>query len=161
MPFGGHVRRASLTADRALDHFDRRREQADGEEGPEPGDEEHHFRRDEQDHAVAQVQLHDRRVIALLRFANDVAPPAEHRHDDAEQAQQEDELAVGIVVHPHHAAAGQRERGKGADQRPLIGRKDVIIVVLGRGHGFPNLVIASALAGRFPDFPPDKMCSSR
>ena len=35
------------------------------EKGPEPGHEEHHFRGDEHDHAEAQVQLHDRGVVAL------------------------------------------------------------------------------------------------
>ena len=39
-------------------------EQAGVEERPEPGDEEHHLRGDEQDHAVAKADLDDARVIA-------------------------------------------------------------------------------------------------
>ncbi len=45
-------------------------EQREVEPRPEPADEEHHFRSDEQDHAVTQVKLHDRRVIAGLGFAS-------------------------------------------------------------------------------------------
>ena len=41
--------------------------------GPEPGDEEHHLGGDEQDHAVAQGQLNDRRLIAFVGFTDDVA----------------------------------------------------------------------------------------
>ena len=52
-------------------------EQRGIEIGPEPGDEEHHLRGDEQDHAVAEMELHDRRVIALDALADDVAPPHE------------------------------------------------------------------------------------
>ena len=52
----------------------------DAEERPEEGDEEHHLGGDEQRHAVAQAELHDRGVIALEgRLADHVAPP--HRHD--------------------------------------------------------------------------------
>ena len=47
-------------------------------------DEEHHLGGDEQRHAVAQAEPHDRRVEALARgFADHVAPPEEH---DAEHA---------------------------------------------------------------------------
>ena len=49
----------------AADRLDRRGEQRAVEERPEPGEEEHHLRGDEQDHPVAQVKLDDRRVIAL------------------------------------------------------------------------------------------------
>ena len=52
-------------------------EQRDVEIGPEPGDEEHHLRGDEQDHAVTEVQLHDRRMIAVPALADDIAPPEE------------------------------------------------------------------------------------
>src|ERR1700756_721564 len=53
-------------------------EQGGVEIGPEPGDEEHHFRGDEQDHAVAVGYLHDAAVVSLVgRLAGDVAPPAE------------------------------------------------------------------------------------
>ena len=67
--------------------------------GPEPGDEEHHFRRDEQQHAVAQVQLHHRRVVALHhRFLDHVAPPAGHGVEHQRQADQED---PGLAVQRH------------------------------------------------------------
>ena len=42
-------------------------EQGRVEVGPEPGDEEHHLRGDEEDHAVAEVQLHDRSMVAVRR----------------------------------------------------------------------------------------------
>jgi hypothetical protein len=98
------------------------------------GDEEHHFRSDEQDHAIAQVKLDHRRMVAGLALADDIGPPVEHRHADADEPEQHQELAVGIVVQPHHRPTEEGQRGGGADQRPLVGRKDVIIVVLGRGH---------------------------
>ncbi len=49
-------------------------EQRGIEEGPEPGDEEHHLGGDEQDHAVAVADLHHAGVVALvLGFADHVA----------------------------------------------------------------------------------------
>src|SRR3546814_16642324 len=57
------------------DGVDRRGEEREIEERPEPADEEHDFGGDEQDHAVAEMELHHRRVIAVLRFLDDVAPP--------------------------------------------------------------------------------------
>ncbi len=48
-------------------------------------DEEHHLRGDEQRHAVAQADLHDRSVVALEgRLADHVAPPHGHgaQHQD-------------------------------------------------------------------------------
>src|SRR3546814_8089943 len=62
-------RRAVLSeqrVDRAIDDLDRHREQREVEPGPEPADDEHHFRRDEQDHAIAQMELDHRRVIAEI-----------------------------------------------------------------------------------------------
>ena len=55
--------------DLAVDEAHRGREQREVEERPEPADEEHHFRRDEQDHAVAEMELDDGRVVAGMRFA--------------------------------------------------------------------------------------------
>ena len=67
------------------------REQARREEGPEEGREEHHLGGDEQRHAVAQPELHDRRVHALeRRLADHVAPPDRHarqHRDDADDEQ--------------------------------------------------------------------------
>ena len=71
------------------------------EEDPEPRHEEHHFGSDEQDHAVAQVQLHHRGMIAGMRFLNDVRPPAEHGEGDAEYAGEEDIATEWHRVHPH------------------------------------------------------------
>src|SRR3546814_16406923 len=59
-------RRAVLSeqrVDRAIDDLDRHREQREVEPGPEPADEEHHFRRDEQDHAIATME--DRKSTIL------------------------------------------------------------------------------------------------
>ncbi len=71
-----------------------------------------------------------------MGFANGVRPPIDHRHQDHRETGQADELAVGIVMQPHHGAAEQRKRGEGANQRPGVGRKDVIVVILRRGHGW-------------------------
>ena len=71
----------------AADRVDRRREERAVEEGPEPGEEEHHLGGDEQDHAVAQVKLDDRRVIAGVRLADRVPPPAVHGDEHAGEAE--------------------------------------------------------------------------
>src|SRR3546814_10116445 len=61
------------------DGVDRRGEEREIEERPEPADEEHDFGGDEQDHAVAEMELHHRRVIAVMRFLDDVAPRSEQQ----------------------------------------------------------------------------------
>src|SRR5262245_21063591 len=105
------------------------------------------------------MQLHHRRMMALMAFADDVAPPAEHGGRNSEHPQKDEELAIGIVMHPHHHPAEEGERRRGADDRPHVRRKDVIIVVLGRGHrSFPR-ISSRGSSGAFPDFPPDKMYS--
>ena len=105
-------------------------EQAGVEEGPEPGDEEHHLRGDEQDHAVAEVQLHDRRVVARVRFLDDVAPPDEHGVEDAEEA---GERATSSDAPCMTAMSAERQR-EGRDRRRRTARAridEVIVVVLG------------------------------
>src|SRR3546814_5852425 len=89
------------------DGVDRRGEEREIEERPEPADEEHDFGGDEQDHAVAEMELHHRRVIAVMRFLDDVAPPQAHRQQYAGQAEKENPAAaIGLVraqmpaVHP-------------------------------------------------------------
>src|SRR4051794_22830289 len=101
-------------------------------------------------------------MIAGVRLADGVRPPIVHGSEDAERAQSEDELAVGIVVPPHDESAEESERAESPDDRPRIGLYEVVIVILRRGHssGFPRL-FASASSGRMPHFPPGKMCSSR
>src|SRR3546814_3204270 len=64
---------------RAFGIFDRHREEREVEPRPEPADEEHHFGRDEQDHAVAQVQLDDRGVVAGVRFGKGALLASEDR----------------------------------------------------------------------------------
>src|SRR3546814_13753737 len=68
---------------------------------------EHDFGGDEQDHAVAEMELHHRRMIAVMRFLDDVAPPQAHRQQHAGQAEKENPAAaIGLVrvqmpaVHP-------------------------------------------------------------
>ena len=78
---------------RGLDGF--AGEQAGIEEGPEPGDEEHHLGGDEHQHAVAQMEADDRRVIALVGFLDDIAPPHEHGVEHADEA--EDRSMAGVL----------------------------------------------------------------
>ena len=59
MPFGGQTPPVQLGA---RDLHARRRGTARVEIGPEPGDEEHHLGGDEQDHAVALMQIYTTRV---------------------------------------------------------------------------------------------------
>ena len=122
-----------------VDGIDGGREQRGVEVGPEPGDEEHHLRGDEQDHAVAQVQLNDRRVVAAVRFLDDVAPPHEHGEHQPEHADEEHRgalepeqaLRAAHGAHPDDEADRRHEGGRGADRRPRARVHQVIIVVLG------------------------------
>ncbi len=108
------------------------REQGGVEIGPEPGDEEHHLGGDEQDHPVAVGNLHHAGVIAGLRFADHVAPPADHRVDHAERAGGKDQRRRGeALVHPGDGAHRQDEGRDRSDHRPGTRIHQVIIVVLG------------------------------
>ena len=115
-------------------------EQAGVEERPEPGDEEHHLRGDEQDHAVAQMQRNDPRVVAFVRLLDRVRPPREHGVEDDGQADEEQprrgevhaeqmELVALEVLHPGNAADRHDERADRADERPRARIDDVIVVV--------------------------------
>src|SRR5690606_9978328 len=52
------------------------RKQARIEERPKPGNEEHDFRSDEHDHAVAQMQRYDTGMVPLMSFLDRIRPPA-------------------------------------------------------------------------------------
>ena len=114
MPLGGQRRRPHRPPreDRAV------------EKGPEPGEEEHHFGGDEQDHPVAQVKLDDRRVIARMRLLDRVRPPAEHGAQHAGGAERDTARAEAVVVEPHDSAAEQEDGRDRADERPGLGSPD-------------------------------------
>ena len=106
-------------------------EQRGVEIGPEPGDEEHHLRGDEQDHSVAMRDLHHAGMIVLdLGLVNDVPPPADHGVEDADGADAEDDRRVSHqMVHPQDQPdRGDEGRGS-ADRRPRAGIDQVVIVV--------------------------------
>ena len=107
------------------------REQARGEEGPEEGREEHHLGGDEQGHAVAQPELHDRRVEALEgRLADHVAPPHRHRRQHRDEADDHQRPAVA-AMHVEHPAEGEHPGRDRADDRPRA-RIDEMVGVLRR-----------------------------
>ena len=106
-------------------------EQRGVEIGPEPGDEEHHLRGDEQDHAVAMRDLHHAGMVVLdLGLENDVPPPADHGVEDADRADAEDDRRVSDqMVHPQDQP-DRGDEGRGcADRRPRAGIDQVVIVV--------------------------------
>ena len=123
------------------------------EVGPEPGHEEHHLRGDEHDHAVAQVQLHDGRVVAAVRLLDHVAPPHEHGEGDAGGAHQEHGRAAQAEqartsihrAHPDDQADRHDEGEHGADDRPRARVHEVIVVVLGMRVGHLLLLVPSLL----------------
>ena len=80
------------------------------EEGPEPGDEEHHLRGDEQDHPVAQAELDDAGVEALVRFLDDVPPPDQHRVEHADDAGRDQPDAGAVHVARSRRPPGRRPR---------------------------------------------------
>ncbi len=103
----------------AADRLGRRREQRRVEIGPEPGEEEHHLRGDEQDHPVAQVQLDDRRVIALVRFADGVRPPAGHGDQHAGDARERSRTARRGC---RASTSPRRRTGTSAQMAPISGQ---------------------------------------
>ena len=105
--------------------------QRDVEIGPEPGDEEHHLRGDEQDHPVAVRDLHHAGVVVLdLGFVDHVPPPADHRVGDADTADAEDHRREGgDVVHPQNQPERGDECRSGANGRPRAGIYQVVVVV--------------------------------
>ena len=105
------------------------RKQARREERPEECREEHHLGGDEQRHAVAQTELHDRGVEALEgRLADHVAPPDRHGAEDADQS--DDQQGPAMAVHVQNAAGGEQAGGDRPDDRPRA-RIDQVIGVLG------------------------------
>src|SRR3546814_14768422 len=94
--------------------------------GPEPTDKEHHFRSNEQDHPITQVQLNHRRMITRVSLPNYIGPPAEHGEQDARDARQEDIAAARIFMQPHDAAHGHNNRRHRTDERPYAWRKKMI-----------------------------------
>ena len=112
------------------------------EEGPEPGDEEHHLGGDEHDHAVAQVQRHDAGVVALMRFLDRIRPPGEHGVEHDQHADCEDEVAGAgklqpeemqaaalHVLHPGHTTDRGQQGADRAEERPRTRVDDVIVVM--------------------------------
>ena len=84
------------------------------------------------DHAVAQMQLDDRRVMALvLGLLDDVAPPHDHGVEHAEhQPISHEPPMIGTVVEPHDRADGQNEGRHAADDRPWARIDQMVIVML-------------------------------
>src|SRR3546814_9058268 len=87
------------------------------------------------------MQLHHRGVMTfMLGFANDVAPPADHRVEHDQQARYGPEIAV--TVEDGDQAQRQRESAVGAEHRPRAQVDKMVIVVAGTagGHGFYALI---------------------
>ena len=119
------------------------------EEGPEPGDEEHHLRGDEEDHAVAVADLHDAGVVALVaRLADHAPPPVQHGVEDAEDAGAEDvrpdpEAEQRQALHRQDEADRHNEGRDRADERPGARIDEMVVVLglgvrLGHGQGSPS-----------------------
>ena len=103
------------------------------EEGPEPSGKEHHFGHDEQDKAIAQADANHWRVIAGLALMHHFGPPREHGVKHASKADQPD--IRRRAVHPKHRPEQHDKGAERAEERPDRRRKNMIIVVLGVGHG--------------------------
>jgi hypothetical protein len=111
------------------------------EEGPEPGDEEHHLGEDEERHAPAQAVLHRARVEARpMRLVDHVAPPDEHRRKHGREANEEcdapdllrmreDRFAL-VSGKPDHRAGREDQHRARHDDRPGARIDETIIAVL-------------------------------
>ena len=150
MPFGGQMPPVKAARRYSIGVAG---EQRDVEIDPEPGDEEHHLRGDEQDHAVALADRHDAGVVAVLGLVMTSRPPGQHGVEDAEQADAEQ-------IGPEMQAADRRSfiqmmpptamtkalteptsgQGLGADEM-------VVVVRLGMdvGHVASSLVLSTLL----------------
>ena len=113
------------------------------EEGPEPGDKEHHLGHDEQDEAIAQADAHDRSMIADVAFCDDVLPPGEHHVKHAHKAAPEQERCH--VMHPQDSAEQHGKAADRADKRPAGRGENMVVVVLSMGHVPGSLLINSGL----------------
>ncbi len=111
------------------------------EEAPEPRKEEHDFRHDEQDEAVAQANQDNRCVIANLVFRDGFRPPTKHDVQNANKPDEEHPRAV--VGHPHDGAEKHDETCNRTQQGPDGGVQNVIIVVLGVGHILSSFRVSS------------------
>ena len=121
-------------------------EQRGVEEGPEPGDEEHHLGGDEQDHAVAMADLHHAGVVALvLRFADHVGPPARHGVEHADGADAEDDRrGREQMMHPGDRADRHDEGRDRADDRPRARIDEVVVVMLDLRRSHCGLSVSGA-----------------
>src|SRR5271170_7449491 len=113
-------------------------EQTRGKERPEEAHEEHHLGGDEQRHAIAHTELHDRGMVALEgRLADHVAPP--HGHDPQYTQNADDHQRPAMAVHIEDGAAEEQARGDGAEDRPRAGIDQMVRVLRRRvrfAHGF-------------------------
>ena len=108
--------------------------------GPEPGHEEHHFRGNEQHHAVAVVHLHDRGMVdAVIGFLHHIGPPGVEGVEHAGQADEEQPRCP--VLHPGNGTDHHHEDRDRNYERPGAGFDHVVVMVLLNGsHGqLPSL----------------------
>ena len=136
----GHCECVSLSI---FDDFQRHWKQGIIKPCPEPSHEEHDFGSNEHDHAVTQMQLHDWRMVARLRFMDDIAPPSIEGVNHTNGADPKDEATVTklLGMHPHHQAEKHREGRKRAQQRRDAWWQNMIIVIFGTRHGqFPAVL---------------------
>src|SRR6202167_6792520 len=88
------------------------------EKGPEPGDEEHDLRSDEQDHAKGQAMAHYNIVVAALSLGDDVTPPARHGEQDACDADGQKPWAETRPVHEEYETKSREKPESRANERP-------------------------------------------
>ena len=113
-------------------------EQGHLEEDPEPRHEEHHFRSDEHDHAVAEADGDHRGMVTLVGFLDHVGPPQGGDPQQTDQAGREEPplalLDAQGALHPSHEAHeqhGGRHRGQ---QGPRARVHQVVVVLHALGH---------------------------
>ena len=80
------------------------------------------------------MQLHDRRVVASLRFLHDLREPTEEGGNQPSNAKSEHKVRARHVMHEQNHPAGENQCRKRTGEGPDVGWKNVIIVVLCAGH---------------------------
>ena len=131
------------------------------EKGPEPRHEEHHFRGNEHDHAVAVMQLHHAGVMALIfGLVHHIAPPRQHGVENADKAGAKHHR-TGVQAthchgfHPHDPAQGSHKSADRADQGPWarVDKVVVVVVAMCAAHGFLLRIICLNAPLRAPSHP--------
>ena len=139
--------------------------QADIEISPEPSNEEHNFRSNEQDHAIAMVHLHNRRMVALTRLFYHIAPPGQHRVQNTGQADYHNPWRA--IMEKLHSTNRQQQNADRGHYWPWAWVYQMIVVIFCvtvSHNSIPSVkqvLPAQLFATLMPQLPPQRMYKTK